>query len=50
MELIDKKGKTTAVVIFPVIKSVEENMNMLRRGMEIKEGPNWNFQSEKWSV
>lgn len=30
MELIDKKVKTTAIIIFPMIKSVEENMNILK--------------------
>lgn len=36
IELTDKNGKTTATVLFPVIKSVEENKDMLRRGMELQ--------------
>lgn len=38
IELTDKNGKTTATVLFPVIKSVEENKDTLRRGMEVQKG------------
>lgn len=30
MELIDKKVKTTAIIIFLMIKSIEENINMFK--------------------
>lgn len=49
IELTDKNGKTTATVLFPVIKSVEENKDTLRRGMEVQKD-NWNLQSREWSV
>lgn len=35
MKLIDKKVKTTATIIFLMIKSVEENINTLRE-MKVK--------------
>lgn len=30
MELIDKKIKTTTIIIFSMVRSVEENMNVLK--------------------
>ena len=36
IELTDKNGKAAAPVLSPVIKSVEENKDTLRRGMEVQ--------------
>ena len=38
-ELTDKNGKTTAIVLFPVIKSVEENKDVEKRNGSTKKDP-----------
>lgn len=43
MELIDKKFKTAATIIFLMIKGVEESINVLRE-MKVQKRPNQNFQ------
>lgn len=43
MEIIDKKFKTAATIIFLMIKSVEENINMLRE-MKGQKRTSQNFQ------
>lgn len=43
MELIEKKFKTAATIIVLMIKSVEENINMLRE-MKVQKRPNQNLQ------